>query len=137
VSSLDQYRDVDEPTETVATDGPQLFYGSADDFVRLRLIYMYARKVGSGHAPYRWAADWWNYPEALARIDAMWRAWEHLRLDGATGSSRWWIEHADHHMPILLSVDGPFARSKDTNEPGDPLPYTPPPVGLFPDMRET
>jgi hypothetical protein len=46
---------------------------------------MYSRRVGPGNAGFRWAASWWEYPEALARIDALWRAWEHLRLDGATG----------------------------------------------------
>jgi len=43
-------------------------------------------------------------------------------LDGATGSSPWWIEHADHHMPILMSPEGPFAKSEDKNNAGDPLP---------------
>ena len=80
-------------------------------------------------------ARWWDYPEALARIDALWRAWEHLRLDGATGSSTWWIEHADHHLPILMSPEGPFAKSEDANKPGEPLPYTAPPEGFFPDVR--
>jgi hypothetical protein len=105
--------------------------------VRERLIHLYRRRVGGGNAADRWAADWWNYPEAIARLEAMWRAWEHLRLDGATGSSRWWIEHADHHMPILMSLDGPFAKSEDSNKPGDTLPYTPLQEGLFPDMRAT
>ena len=62
--------------------------------------------------------------------------WEHLRLDGATGSSTWWIEHADHHMPILMSPEGPFAKSEDKNNAGEPLPYEAPPVELFPDMRD-
>ena len=38
-------------------------------------------------------------------------------------------------MAILLSPDGPFAQSTDTCDPGDPLPYTAPPAGWFPDMR--
>ena len=105
--------------------------------MRERLRYMYARRVGPSNASFRWAARWWEYSEALARIDALWRAWEHLRLNPATGPSMWWIVHADHHMPILLSPDGPFARSKDTCEPGDPLPYAEPPAGWFPDMRAT
>lgn len=132
MSEFDEFRDGDESVTEVE---PQLFYGSADEFVRERLRYMYARRVGGGNASFRWAARWWDYPEALARIDALWRAWEHLRLDPATGSSIWWIEHADHHMPILLSPEGPFAKSDDSNRPGDPLPYIPPPEGLFPDMR--
>ncbi|MEC5152630.1 DUF4913 domain-containing protein [Cryobacterium sp. GrIS_2_6] len=136
MSEFDDFREDENANETEpAEETPQLFYGSSDEFVRERLIHMYARRVGPGNASFRWAADWWNYPEALARIDALWRAWEHLRLDAATGSSVWWIEHADHHMPILMSTEGPFAKSEDANKAGEPLPYTVPPAGLFPDMR--
>jgi hypothetical protein len=132
VSEFDDFRDDNELDEP---DVPTLFYGSTDEFVRKRLIYVYSRRVGGGNASFRWAADWWSYPEAVARLEALWRAWEHLRLDPATGSSAWWIEHADHHLPILMCPDGPFAKSNDSNKPGEPLPYTSPPQGLFPDMR--
>ena len=40
-------------------------------------------------------------------------------------------------MPILMSTEGQFAKSEDSNKPGDPLPYMAPPEGLFTDMRET
>ena len=137
MSYVSSIRGDDEDPTATASETPRLFYGSVDEFVRERLIHIYKRKVGpqnDGH--YRWAADWWNYPEALARLEGMWRAWEHLRLDAATGSSIWWIEHADHHMPILLDPDGPFSKSTDRNKHGDPLPYTRTPNGLFPDVRE-
>jgi hypothetical protein len=134
VTEFDEFRDDDDAADE-PEEAPRLFYGSADEFVRERLIHMYSRRVGGGNASFRWAADWWRYPEALSRIDALWRSWEHLRLDGATGISRWWSEHADHHMPILMSTEGPFAKSEDSNKPGEPLPYTSPPEGLFPDMR--
>lgn len=116
-------------------DVPQTFYGSVDEFVREKLILSYRRLVGP-QAPFRWAADWWSYPEAVSRLDALWRAWEHLRLDGVTGASVWWRDHADHHMRMLLDPQGPFSNSKDQNRPGDPLPYTAPPEGLFPDVRD-
>ena len=83
----------------------------------------------------RWAADWWRYPEAIVRLGALWRSWEHLRQDGATGSSIWWRDHLDHHTPILMDVEGSFAEAKDPNDPGEALPYTPPPEGMFPDVR--
>jgi hypothetical protein len=118
----------------VDDDVPQTFYGSVDEFVREKLILSYRRLVGP-QAPYRWASDWWSYPEAVSRLDAHWRAWEHLRLDGVTGASVWWRDHADHHMRALLDTQGPFMASKDENKPGDPLPYTAPPEGLFPDVR--
>ena len=136
MTDIDAFRDEDGENAAAAEKEPTLFYGSADEFVRERLRYMYARRVGPGNASFRWAARWWDYPEALARIDALWRAWEHLRLDGATGSSTWWIEHADHHMPILMSPEGPFAKSEDKNNASEPLPYEAPPVELFPDMRK-
>ncbi|GAB2705851.1 hypothetical protein BKA24_000524 [Microbacterium marinum] len=129
---LDDFRDdgddVDEPT-------PELVYGSVDEFVREYLRHMYTRPVGPGNARYRWAADWWRYPEAVARLEGLWRSWEHLRLDPATGASVWWRDHADPHMHLLLSPDGPFAKSKDACEPGEPLPYTEPPKMWFPDVR--
>jgi hypothetical protein len=53
-----------------------------------------------------------------------------------TGASVWWRDHADHHMRMLLDPQGPFSNSKDQNRPGDPLPYTAPPEGLFPDVRD-
>jgi hypothetical protein len=126
---LDDFRDdVDDPA-------PELIYGSVDEFVREYLRHMYTRPVGPGNARYRWAADWWRYPEAVARLEGLWRSWEHLRLDPATGASVWWRDHADHHMNLLLSPDGPFAKSKDSCEPGEPLPYTEPPAQWFPDVR--
>ena len=137
MTDIDAFRDDENDENTAAEKEPTLFYGSADEFVRERLRYMYARRVGPGNASFRWAARWWDYPEALARIDALWRAWEHLRLDGATGSSTWWIEHADHHMPILMSPEGPFAKSEDKNTAGEPLPYEAAAAELFPDMRES
>lgn len=61
------------------------------------------------------------------------RSWEHLRLDAATGTSVWFRDHADHHMAVLLSADGPFKGCKPTGhaERLEPLPLTAPPVGLF------
>lgn len=136
MSEFDDLRDEEEEAAEVAvSEDARLFYGSADEFFRERLRFMYTRRVGPGNASFRWSARWWQIPEALARIDALWRTWEHFRQDGATGSSVWWRDHADHHMPILLSPEGPFAKSEDKNQPGEPLPYEPPPPGLFPDMR--
>ncbi|MBX3196399.1 MAG: DUF4913 domain-containing protein [Microbacteriaceae bacterium] len=115
---------------------PELFFGSVDEFVREKLRYVYVRRVGPS-GPHRWAADWWKYPEAISRLDALWRAWEALRLEPTFGMSVWWRDHADHHMAVLLSPEGPFADARDRSEPGEPLPYTAPPVGMFVDVRAT
>ena len=113
---------------------PETFYGSLDEFVREFLILQYRREV-SPKGDFRWDPRWWMHPEAVARLDALWRAWEHFRNDGATGMSVWWRDHADHHMGVLLSAAGPFGKTSGTTDPGDALPYTPPPPSLFTDVR--
>ena len=113
---------------------PDLYYGSVDEFVREQIVPVFRRRVGPGEGLH-WAADWWRYPEAVMRLDALWRSWEALRLDPALGISVWLRDHADHHLAVLMSSDGPFVKSKDSNDHGENLPYTAPPEGLFPDVR--
>lgn len=117
---------------------PELVYGSVDEFVREYLRHVY-RRATSAHRV--WSARWWEYDEAVIRLEALWRAWEHLRLDPSTGMSVWWRDHADHHMAVLMDPEGPFAAANhydDANEAdkGTPLPYETPPTGLFPDVRK-
>lgn len=115
-----------------------LVYGSVDEFVRENLRFVYRRRIDGRGQGRVWAAKWWEHDEAVIRLEALWRAWEHLRQDPGLGMSLWWRDHADHHMPILFSPDGPFARCTselDQCKPGDPLPYLPPPAGMFPDVR--
>ena len=74
--------------------------------------------------------------EAVIRLEALWRAWEHLRLDPSTGPSVWWREHADHHMSVLMSSAGPFSKELGvTTTVLEPLPHEEPPEDLFPDVR--
>ncbi|MGV8885501.1 MAG: DUF4913 domain-containing protein [Microbacteriaceae bacterium] len=113
---------------------PQLLFGSVDEFVRNKPRYTYTRRVGT-QGTSRWDANWWKNPEAISRLDALWRAWEALRLDGTFGMSIWWRDHADHHTRILMSPDGSFAASRIQNADGEPLPYNSPPVGMFVDVR--
>ncbi|GEM_PF-477623 len=114
--------------------GPSLYYGSVDEFVREYLRFVYRRRVDGRHRC--WAWEWWRYEEAIIRLEALWRAWEHLRLDPSIGMSVWWRDHADHHMTVLMDPDGPFADAIDgetnTCKRGEPLPYVPPPEGMFP-----
>lgn len=126
----------DEPEPEEEEPEPELYYGSVDEFVREYLIGAYRRRVDGQNR--LWAARWWEYDEAVIRLDALWRAWEHLRQDPTTGMSVWWRDHADHHMGVLLSPEGPFAGSEseaDRNRKGQPLPYEAPPEGLFVDER--
>ncbi|MBM3714197.1 MAG: DUF4913 domain-containing protein [Actinobacteria bacterium] len=131
---------LDELDDEPADEEPELYFGSVDEFVRGFLLPNYKRRVDGQRV--LWAAEWWKYAEAVARLDALWRAWEYLRQDARTGMSVWFRDHAEHHMSILLSPDGPFVAAgegkdqENTNEKGEPLPYIAPPDGLFPDVRE-
>lgn len=127
--------DVEESSAPAPSPAPRLMYGSVDEFLREFLRHAYSRPVGGGNARNRWAAEWWHSAEAVMRLEAMWRSWEHLRRDPATGMSVWWLQHADPHMAVLLSPDGPFAKSEDRASAGEPLPYARPPAGLFLDER--
>ena len=118
---------------------PTLYFGSVDEFVREYLRHAYRRRIDGKHRI--WAARWWEYDEAVIRLEALWRSWERLRLDASTGMSIWWRDHADHHMSVLMDPQGPFyaadAASLENHETrGGPLPYAAPPLGLFADVRE-
>ena len=128
----------DQPAPPDAGDPapPALYYGSVDEFVRDFLVPVFSRQVGD-RAARRWSAEWWRNAEAIVRLEALWRSWEHLRLDPATGMSVWLRDHADHHLGVLWDPEGPFAKSTDQARPGEPLPYTAPPEGLFPDVRRS
>jgi len=130
--------DVDEPGRETAEPAPELYYGSVDEFVREYLRNVYRRRIDGRHRC--WAGRWWEHDEAVIRLEALWRSWEHLRQDAATGMSVWWRDHADHHMAVLMDPDGPFATATEGEENkskrGEPLPYVAPPEGMFPDVRE-
>jgi hypothetical protein len=65
---------------------------------------------------FEWCPQWWDHPEAVQRIEAMWRAWEVLRLNAGTGMSTWWVDHADRHLALLCNPDiGPFGHCHTTH----------------------
>jgi len=131
-----------EPAEGAPADGgqpvaasgaqrrPEPVYGSLEDFLAGYLLAVYRRAV-SGSAT-TWCAQWWRHSEAWIRLDALWRSWEYLRLDPATGMSVWLRDHADPHMAVLLSADGPFkgcTPDQHATRALKPLPATPVPEG--------
>ncbi|MCQ9165493.1 DUF4913 domain-containing protein [Arthrobacter sp. STN4] len=123
---------VTEPAEQDG-DAPELFYANVAEFVGDKLAPTYRRHINPGGG-ITWCPQWWKHAEAISRLEALWRAWEFLRLEGATGMSVWWRDHADHHMSVLLSADGPFKGcSPDDGHKSKlpPLPCEEPPAGLF------
>ena len=118
-----------------ADEPPQLIYPTLVDFVTLQLAPLYVRSFSGQERT--WCPEWWRHAEAISRLEALWRSWEHLRMDPAMGMSVWFRDHLDHHMAVLLDADGPFKGCKpgqhaERRDMG-PLPLEAPPTGLFDD----
>ncbi len=71
------------------------------------LLPTFVRPVGGA---IRWCQHWADHDEALLRIEAMWRAWEALRLNPGTGMSVYLLHHLDPGLAALTATTGPFAR---------------------------
>jgi hypothetical protein len=117
-----------EPEAADEDQAPAPYCASLNEFVETILLPLYRRSL-EGHER-AWCPEWFKHAEAVLRLDALWRAWEHLRPEPALGMSVWMRDHLDHHMPVLLDSDGPFKRcsSDRGHRPLEPLPSAPPPL---------
>lgn len=119
----------------IAPEHAALYYDSLPEFVEDFVAPVYARSFEGRERT--WCPAWWNHTEAVARLDAIWRAWEQLRKDPALGPSVWFRDHGDHHMGVLMASDGPFKGCSPTKGHNERdwrrLPLLPPPAGLYDD----
>ncbi len=120
----------------VEGDQPKPFYDGPEEFLHEQLLPLYNRILDTKNG--KWCRQWFLHPEAVSRVDALWRAWEHFRLDGTTGMSVWWKDHTDVHMAVLLSQKGPFhACSSTRHNAPEPFPCDIAPEGWFEKASET
>ena len=126
-----------DPDETpAAQEGSPLVYQSTEEFLHEHLLPLYNRVIDPRNG--KWCKQWYLHPEAVSRVEALWRAWEHFRLDPATGMSVWWRDHADPHMAVLLSQKGPFHPcNNDRHHTPEPFECDYAPEGWFPKARDT
>lgn len=109
-------------------------------WVRDLLVPTYLNEVGSSST---WCANWWEHPAAVARLHALWLAWQELtdpETCGRTGPSVFHRDHLDPTMAQLRAADGPFAGCMTTPDreqhtelptpPVVPLPGSPAPASL-------
>ena len=98
--------DIREEREPAAgLQPPRPLFSCVTAWVEDHFVPMYKRSPAGG---FRWCARWWEHPEAISRLTALWFAWEAMRLQGSTGMSNWYRDHLDHQIPILLGANGPF-----------------------------
>ena len=111
---------------------PDTFYPDVAAFVTGFLAPAFAREWHDQDNERRWCSSWWLHTEAVVRLEALWKAWEVLRLDCGTGASVWLRDHADPALHALTSPAGTFARCKPGRHLTPPsLALDPPPPGLF------
>ncbi len=100
-------------------------------FVQDFLVKVHARPVRD-QLSWRWCSQWWDHPEAVSRLEALWKAFEVLRRDPGTGAATWWRDYADPTMAALSDAAGTFAKCSDTTHALPPdLPMEPPAAWLL------
>ena len=79
------------------------------------LLPVYGREITSA-AP--WCSRWWQHPEAVAQLHALWLAWAELTGPdaGMSGPANWHRDYLESVMSSLRNPMGPFAGCK----PGAP-----------------
>jgi len=55
-----------------------------------------------------WCTRWYEHDEAIARLEALRRAWEEHVVTPGAAMSTWYITHYDPHITALTSAGGPF-----------------------------
>ncbi len=81
------------------------------------LLPTYGREVTTNRP---WCRQWYEHPEAVARLHALWLAWQQLTdvEAGLSGPNTWHRDHLDPTLMQLRAPDGPFAAC--TTNPGRP-----------------
>lgn len=107
--------DVDDELPVV---GP--VYESVHEWVTGWLAHMVRRRLGGGGTA--WCARWSEHDEAVARLGALWAAWETTNVEGGTAPSAWWVHHFDPHWAVLTASNGAFASCGPDRHNPDPPP---------------
>ncbi|MFF4605975.1 DUF4913 domain-containing protein [Streptomyces sp. NPDC001339] len=94
------------------------------------LLPVYGREITTGRP---WCQQWHEHPEAVARLHALWLAWQQLTdvEAGLAGPSTWHRDHLDPALLQLRTPDGPFgACTTSPARPNHRLLASPEPAGV-------
>lgn len=81
-------------------------YASMDEWVDQYFLVAFARAIGG---ELRWCPEWRQHPEAVIRLEALWRSWETMRADPNLGIASWLVSYLDPLLSALLARQGTFA----------------------------
>lgn len=126
---IDDDQAIDE--DAYAEKDPENLFPNVQTFVEQFLVIVYARPVDNQRTEFRWCEQWWDHAEAVSRLEALWKAFETLRLDGTTGAAVWWRDYCDPVMAALTAGNGTFkACAPGTHKVPNDLPIRPVPFGF-------
>ena len=94
-----------DETDEVQANEIVLYYSNVDAFLHQFLLPSW-RHTWAGA---RWCQEWYKHSEAVARLDALWRSYEAMRVGDPTGMAVWWRDFADPIMSSLTRENGTFA----------------------------
>lgn len=100
------------------------------NWVHNLLLPVYGREITTSRP---WCRQWQEHPEAIARLHALWLAWQQLTdlQAGLTGPSTWHRDHLDPALLQLRAPDGPFgACTTSAARPNHRLLAAPEPAGV-------
>ncbi|MBJ7000136.1 DUF4913 domain-containing protein [Streptomyces sp. CRPSP2-6A1] len=100
------------------------------NWVHNLLLPVYGREITTGRP---WCRQWQEHPEAVARLHALWLAWQQLTdvQVGLTGPSTWHRDHLDPALLQLRTPEGPFgACTTSAARPHHRLLASPEPAGV-------
>jgi hypothetical protein len=116
---------------------PDFVYSCVEDwFINLLAPTIERRLDAAGAGTLTWCPQWWQHAEAIARLEALWRAWEVCRDADGEAPSRWFWQHCDPMLAVLMDAKAgplcdckPAEHRKYNNATG--LPFEPAPVGYW------
>lgn len=97
------------------------------EWVNYLFLPVYGREISTTRP---WCARWHEHPEAVARLHALWLAWQQFTdaEAGLAGPSTWHRDHLDQTLAHLRAPDGPFAAcTTSANRPNHRVLVTPAP----------
>ncbi len=119
-SSFPNDEDSNQPS-TIQFDFATLY-----TWVHIHIATITERKVSKGSSEsgtgVRWCTRWYDHAEAIARLEALRRAWEEHVVQPGASMSTWYLSHYDPHITALTGPGGPFWQcSPGNHQPGRPV----------------
>ncbi|MBY5163293.1 DUF4913 domain-containing protein [Salsipaludibacter albus] len=102
--------DLERAGQTGGGQGEPLTFDSAGDFAEHWLLQHLERRATTGAGETAWCRTWWKHPEAVLRVEALWRSFEAARLDPFNGIATWIVTQLDPQITVLTSRRGPLGR---------------------------